>query len=152
MSLNRTTLIGNLGGDPEVRYQANGGAIANLTVATKETWRDKATGEQREHTEWHRVAVFGQQAQFIGEYARKGSQVYVEGKLQTRKWTDQNGIERYTTEIVVNWPQGKVELLGKRSEEPTKPQGQGQKPTAPAQPQNQQQPPSNYDYDEEPPF
>lgn len=100
-SLNKVELIGNLGQDPEVRYMPNGGAVANLTIATSETWKDKQTGEKKEKTEWHRVVIFGKLAEIAGEYLRKGSKVFIEGKLQTRKWSDQQGVERYTTEIVV---------------------------------------------------
>lgn len=100
-SLNKVELIGNLGQDPEVRYMPNGGAVANLTIATSETWKDKQTGEKKEKTEWHRVAIFGKLAEIAGEYLRKGSKVFIEGSLQTRKWQDQAGQDRYTTEIVV---------------------------------------------------
>lgn len=100
--VNKVILVGNLGQDPEVRYMPNGGAVANITLATSESWRDKATGEQKEKTEWHRVVLFGKLAEVAGEYLRKGSQVYIEGALQTRKWTDQAGVEKYTTEVVVN--------------------------------------------------
>ncbi|BBL90054.1 single-stranded DNA-binding protein [Vibrio rotiferianus] len=112
--VNKVIIMGNLGQDPEVKYSANGNAIANITVATSETWRDKATGEQREKTEWHRVALFGKTAEIAGEYLRRGSQVYLEGQLQTRKWQDQNGQDRYTTEVVVQWPSGQMQLLGGR--------------------------------------
>jgi single-strand DNA-binding protein len=97
-SVNKVILIGNLGRDPEVRYLPSGDAVANLNIATTEKWKDKG-GEQQEQTEWHRVAFFGRQAEICGEYLRKGSQVYIEGRLQTRKWTDKDGNERYTTEI-----------------------------------------------------
>jgi single-strand DNA-binding protein len=97
-SVNKVILIGNLGRDPEVRYMPSGDAVANLNIATTEKWKDK-NGEQQEQTEWHRVAFFGRQAEICGEYLRKGSQVYIEGRLQTRKWTDKDGNERYTTEI-----------------------------------------------------
>ncbi|WP_375751532.1 single-stranded DNA-binding protein [Vibrio sp. HN007] len=129
--VNKVILMGNLGGDPEVRYASNGNAIANITIATSETWRDKASGEQREKTEWHRVVLFGKTAEIAGEYLRKGSQVYVEGQLQTRKWQDQNGQDRYSTEVVVQWPTGQMQLLGSRQ------QGQGQ--GAPAMGGQQQQ-------------
>jgi single-strand DNA-binding protein len=111
--VNKVILVGNLGQDPEVRYMPNGGAVANLTLATSETWRDKASGEQKEKTEWHRVVLFGKLAEVAGEYLHKGSQVYIEGALQTRKWTDQAGIEKYTTEIVVNVG-GTMQMLGGR--------------------------------------
>lgn len=111
--VNKVILVGNLGQDPEVRYMPNGGAVANITLATSETWRDKQTGEQKEKTEWHRVVLFGKLAEVAGEYLRKGSQVYIEGALQTRKWTDQAGVEKYTTEIVVNVG-GTMQMLGGR--------------------------------------
>lgn len=91
--VNKVILVGNLGQDPEIRYMPNGGAVANITLATSESWRDKATGEQKEKTEWHRVVLFGKLAEVAGEYLKKGSQVYIEGKLNTRKWTDQAGVD-----------------------------------------------------------
>ncbi len=100
--INKVILIGNLGNDPEVRYMPDGGAVANLTVATSEQWKDKQSGEQQERTEWHRVVMFRRLGEIAGEYLKKGSKVYIEGKLQTRKWQDQNGNDRYTTEIVAN--------------------------------------------------
>ena len=100
--INKVILIGNLGQDPEVRYMPNGNAVANVTVATSETWKDKSSGENQERTEWHRVVFFRRLAEIAGEYLKKGSKVYIEGKLQTRKWQDQNGNDRYTTEIVAN--------------------------------------------------
>ncbi|GLO59750.1 hypothetical protein MACH09_02580 [Vibrio sp. MACH09] len=133
--VNKVIIMGNLGADPEVRYAANGNAIANITIATSESWRDKTSGEQREKTEWHRVALFGKTAEIAGEYLRKGSQVYVEGQLQTRKWQDQSGQDRYTTEVVVQWPTGQMQLLGSRGQN----QGQGQGAPMGGQPQQQQQ-------------
>ena len=100
--VNKVILIGNLGRDPEVRYMPNGGAVANLALATSESWKDKNTGEQQEKTEWHRVVMFRRLAEIAGEYLKKGSKVYIEGKLQTKKWQDNNGQDRYTTEIVAN--------------------------------------------------
>jgi single-strand DNA-binding protein len=100
--INKVILIGNLGQDPEVRYMPNGGAVCNITVATSETWKDKNTGESQERTEWHRVVMFRRLAEIAGEYLKKGSKVYLEGKLQTRKWQDQQGQDRYTTEIVAD--------------------------------------------------
>ncbi len=114
--VNKVILVGNLGSDPEVRYMPSGGAVANITVATSETWRDKATGEQREKTEWHRVALFGKLAEVAGEYLRKGSQVYIEGQLQTRKWQDQSGQDRFTTEVVVQGFNGVMQMLGGRAQ------------------------------------
>lgn len=100
--INKVILIGNLGTDPEVRYMPQGGAVANLTVATSESWTDKATNEKKEQTEWHRVVIYQRLAEIAGEYLRKGSKVYIEGKLKTRKWQDKDGVERYTTEIIAN--------------------------------------------------
>ncbi len=100
--INKVILIGNLGADPEVRYMPQGGAVANMTIATSESWTDKATNERKEQTEWHRIVIYQRLAEIAGEYLRKGSKVYIEGKLKTRKWTDKDGIERYTTEIVAN--------------------------------------------------
>jgi len=100
--INKVILIGNLGQDPEVKYMPNGGAVTNVTIATSESWKDKNTGETQEKTEWHRVVFFRRLAEIAGEYLKKGSKVYIEGKLQTRKWQDQSGNDRYTTEIIAN--------------------------------------------------
>lgn len=108
--INKVILIGHLGRDPEVRYSASGSAIANITLATSEQWRDKQSGEQQERTEWHRVVMFGKLGEIAGEYLKKGSQVYIEGRLQTRKWQDNQGNDRYTTEIVAN----DMQMLGGR--------------------------------------
>ena len=129
--INKVILVGNLGNDPEIRYMPNGGAVANITIATSESWRDKGTGEQREKTEWHRVVLFGKLAEVAGEYLRKGSQVYVEGQLQTRKWQDQSGQDRYSTEVVVQGFNGVMQMLGGRA--------QGGAPMGGGQPQQQQQ-------------
>ncbi|ALD15471.1 single-stranded DNA-binding protein [Buchnera aphidicola (Aphis glycines)] len=112
--VNKVILIGHLGQDPEVRYMPNGNAVVNMTLATSENWKDKNTGENKEKTEWHRVVLFGKLAEIAGEYLRKGSQVYIEGSLQTRKWQDQNGFDRYTTEIIVNIG-GTMQMLGNRN-------------------------------------
>lgn len=109
-SLNKVTLIGNLGKDPEVRYMPNGEAATEVTIATTEAWKDKNTGEQKEATEWHRVKFYRRLAEIAGQYLKKGSQVYVEGKLQTRKWQDKDGQDRYTTEIIAS----EMKMLGKR--------------------------------------
>ncbi|EKD53771.1 MAG: Single-stranded DNA-binding protein [uncultured bacterium] len=102
-SINKVILIGNLGRDPEVRYTPNGLAVANITIATSEAWKDKQTGENQERTEWHRIVLYGRLAEIAGEYLRKGSKIYIEGRLQTRKWQDKNtGQDRYTTEIVAD--------------------------------------------------
>ncbi len=100
--VNKVILVGNLGQDPEVRYMPNGNAVANISVATSETWKDKNTGDNQERTEWHRVVLFRRLGEIAGEYLKKGSKVYIEGKLQTRKWQDQNGQDRYSTEIVAD--------------------------------------------------
>lgn len=110
---NRVELIGNLGADPEVRTMSSGDKVANLTVATSERWRDRTTGDTQERTEWHRVSVWGNSADFCDRYLRKGAKVFVVGKIQTRKWQDRNGDERYSTEIVVRWPQGDIKSLEK---------------------------------------
>lgn len=112
--VNKVILVGNCGQDPEVRYMPNGNAVANVTLATSENYKDKNTGQAVEKTEWHRVVLFGKLAEITGEYVRKGSQIYVEGKLQTRKWTDQQGQEKYTTEIVVDGFTGQMQMLGAR--------------------------------------
>ncbi|MSR15263.1 MAG: single-stranded DNA-binding protein [Gammaproteobacteria bacterium] len=108
--LNKVMLIGNLGADPEIRYTAGGAAIANLRLATAESWRDKESGEQQERTEWHRVVFFGRLAEIAGEYLKKGSQIYVEGRIQTRKWQNKEGQDQYSTEIIAN----EMQMLGGR--------------------------------------
>jgi|SRR5450631_540211 single-strand DNA-binding protein len=108
-SVNKVILIGNLGRDPETRYMPDGGAVTNISVATTDVWKDKQ-GEKQEKTEWHRVAFFGKLAEIAGEYLKKGSQVYVEGRLQTRKWQDKEGVDKYTTEIVAD----RMQMLGSR--------------------------------------
>ena len=108
--VNKVIIVGNLGGDPETRYMPSGSAVTNLTVATNESWKDKQTGEQKERTEWHKVAMFNRLAEIAAEYLRKGSQVYIEGKLRTRKWQDQSGQDRWTTEIIAD----EMQMLGGR--------------------------------------
>ncbi|MEL0647314.1 single-stranded DNA-binding protein [Pseudoalteromonas agarivorans] len=112
--VNKVILVGNLGQDPEVRYMPNGNGVANITLATSDSYKDKNTGQMVDKTEWHRVVFFGKLAEIVGEYCRKGSQIYVEGKLQTRKWTDPQGQEKYTTEIVVDGFTGQMQMLGAR--------------------------------------
>ena len=145
--VNKVIIVGNLGQDPEVRYLPNGGGVANITLATSESWRDKQSGETKEKTEWHRVVLFGKLAEVAGEYLRKGSQVYIEGKLATRKWTDQAGVEKYTTEIHVNVG-GTMQMLGGKQE--------GNQQSKPQQKQRQSSPsPSNeppMDFDDDIPF
>ena len=158
--VNKVIIVGNLGKDPEVRFMPNGGAVANITVATSDTWKDKQTGEQKEKTEWHRVVMFGKLAEIAGEYLKKGSKVYLEGSLQTRKWTNPQGQDQYTTEIVLQGFNGVMQMLdgkssgqqgGFASQNQQAPQQQGQaqnsgfKQQAPQQqggfaPQGQQQP------------
>jgi len=113
--VNKVILVGNCGGDPETRYLPNGNAVTNITLATSDSWKDKNTGQQQERTEWHRVVFFGRLAEIAGEYLRKGAQAYIEGRLQTRKWQDQSGQDRYTTEIVVDIG-GQLQMLGGRSD------------------------------------
>lgn len=150
--VNKCILIGHLGQDPEIRYMPSGGAVANLTLATSESWRDKQTGEMKEKTEWHRVCIFGKLAEIAGEYLRKGSQVYIEGSLQTRKWADQSGQDRYTTEVVVNVG-GSMQMLGGNSgnqagsQQPERQSQQSQQ----RQPAQQNEPPQDWD-DQEIPF
>ncbi len=108
--VNKVIIVGNLGQDPETRYMPSGAAVTNFTVATNESWKDKQTGEQKERTEWHRVAMFNRLAEIAAEYLRKGSQVYIEGKLRTRKWQGQDGQDRYTTEIIAD----EMQMLGGR--------------------------------------
>jgi single-strand DNA-binding protein len=116
-SVNKVILVGNLGRDPEVRRMTSGEPVVNLSVATSESWRDKASGERKEKTEWHRVVIFNENLAKVAEqYLRKGSKVYIEGQLTTRKWTDKDGQEKYSTEVVVNRFRGELQLLDSRSE------------------------------------
>ena len=137
-ALNKVQIIGNCGDDPTIRYMPNGNAVANLTLATSEKWKDKNTGEPKEETEWHRIVAFGKLAEIIGEYVRKGSKLYIEGKLKTRKWTDQQGQEKYTTEIVVDGFSGQMIMLdskegGSQSQGAQNNQGYEPQQNAPAQ-------------------
>ncbi|MBV8535276.1 MAG: single-stranded DNA-binding protein [Alphaproteobacteria bacterium] len=114
-SVNKVILVGNLGRDPEIRSFQNGGRVANLSVATSENWRDKATGERKERTEWHRVAIFNDRlVEVVEKYLKKGAKVYIEGQLETRKWTDQSGQEKYTTEVVLRQFRGELTMLDGR--------------------------------------
>lgn len=136
--VNKVIIVGTLGNDPEVKYSASGSAIVNISVATSEQWKDKQTGEKKEQTEWHRVVIFGKLAEVAGEYLRKGSQVYIEGQLRTRKWTDSNGVDRYTTEIVIQQMGGVMQMLGGKRDD----SGQQQRQQSGQQhPQRQQQTP-----------
>ncbi len=133
--VNKVILVGRLGKDPEVRYTQDNKAIANITLATSETWKDKNTGQKHEKTEWHRCVFFGGVAGVVAEYLKKGSQIYIEGKLQTRKWQDQSGQDKYTTEIVVDGFSGVMQMLDARSDNNT-PQ-QSNAPQQPSQPKQQ---------------
>jgi single-strand DNA-binding protein len=171
--INKVILVGNCGQDPETRYMPSGGAVTNISIATSESWKDKQTGQPQERTEWHRVVFFNRLAEIAGEYLRKGSQVYVEGSLRTRKWQDQGGQDRYTTEIVAS----EMQMLGGRTEAAMQNRQQGsqdsgpdygggysqQAAPAPAQNYNQQKPapskpqqpqaPANFDsFDDDIPF
>ena len=162
--INKVILIGNVGGDPEVRYMPNGNAVANVTLATTDSWKDKQSGQQQERTEWHRVVFFGRLAEIVGEYVRKGSKLYIEGRLQTREW-EKDGVKRYTTEIVVDIG-GQMQLLDGRPQggegmaprpqqsrpapqRQAAPQQQAQQPAQ--QPQAQQMPDSD-SFDDDIPF
>lgn len=144
--VNKVILIGNLGKDPEVRYSPNGGAVANITLATSESWKDKNTGEQVDKTEWHRVVFFRRLAEIAGEYLKKGSKVYIEGKLQTRKWQDKDGNDRYTTEIVAN----EMQMLDSRSGGSTSYNQQAAAPTSSTS--NEPAMASAADFDDDIPF
>jgi single-strand DNA-binding protein len=123
-SVNKVILIGNLGKDPETKYLSSGDAVTNFTVATTESWKDKATNEKKEAAEWHRISAFGKLAEICGEYLKKGSQVYIEGKIKTRKWQDKEGVDRYTTEITAD----QMRMLGSaKSESTERPAKQAQK-------------------------
>ncbi len=130
--VNKCIILGNVGQDPEVRYSPSGMCFCNVSIATSESWKDKQSGEQKERTEWHRIVLQGKLAEIAGEYLKKGSQAYFEGKLQTRKWQDQSGQDKYTTEIVVDSFTGVMQLLG------GKPQGQQGQQQAGTQQQRQQ--------------
>jgi single-strand DNA-binding protein len=122
--INKVILVGNLGQDPEIRYTADGRPIANFSIATSESWKDKNSGERREKTEWHRIVIFGPLAEIAGQYLSKGRQVYLEGKLQTRKWQGQDGQDRYTTEVVID-QRGTMQMLGTRDGGGGRPAGGG---------------------------
>lgn len=146
--VNKVILVGKLGQDPEIRHMNNGGAVANLSVATSESWRDKSTGENKEVTEWHRVVIFGKLAEIAGEYLRKGSQVYLEGQLKTRKW-EKDGVERYTTEIHIPMMGGVMQMLGGKQEggQQQQPQQQQNQNKPAPQPQGNNEPPMEFDDD-----
>lgn len=154
--INKVIILGTLGQDPEVKYMPSGGAVCNLSLATSEQWNDKSTGEKKEQTEWHRVVIFGKLAEIAGEYLRKGSQVYIEGQLRTRKWTDQAGQEKYTTYVVVNIG-GTMQMLGGKRDDSSQqqprqqsgqqPQRQQQQSPKQQSPQGGNEPPMDFDDD-----
>jgi len=157
--INKVIIVGNLGQDPEVRFMPNGTAVANFTVATGETWKDKQTGEQKEKTEWHRIVIYQRLAEIAGEYLKKGSKVYLEGRLHTRKWQNQQGQDQYTTEIIVSdmqmldsRPQGQAapQQGGYQQNAPAQQQGSYQKPAPQAQYQNQGYAPAQGGYQQKP--
>lgn len=162
--INKVIILGTLGQDPEVKYMPSGGAVCNLSLATSEQWNDKATSEKKEQTEWHRVVIFGKLAEVAGEYLRKGSQVYIEGKLRTRKWTDQSGVEKYTTEIVLQPMNGVMQMIGGKSSDNGNQQSQQRQQSGsnqqsgwgkPQQPSSTQKTPANeppMDFDDDIPF
>jgi len=156
IGINKVILIGNLGKDPEVKYMPSGDAVANVTLATSETWNDKSTGEKKEKTEWHRVVFFGKLAEIVGQYCKKGSKIYVEGQLQTRKWQAQDGSDRYSTEVVVRGFNGTMQMLDSRGGDsggyaPAQAAG---KAAAPAKPQQAAPAPAMVDdsFDDDIPF
>jgi single-strand DNA-binding protein len=140
-SVNKVIIVGNLGRDPETRYMPSGDAMTSITVATTDTWKDKATGEKKEQVEWHRISFFGKLAEIAGQYLKKGSQVYIEGSLRTRKYTDKDGVEKYATEIKADT----MQMLGSRS-------GDQQQSAAPAARQQRQAPAQNDFAGEDIPF
>ncbi len=143
--INKVILIGHLGQDPEVRYMPNGNAVANVSIATSESWKDKSSGEQQERTEWHRVVFFRRLAEIVGEYLKKGSKVYIEGKLQTRKWQDKNGQDRYTTEIIAD----QMQMLDSRGGSSAEFEHRG---SAPSQSNSAPPPPQDEGFDDDIPF
>jgi len=167
-SINKVILVGNLGQDPEVKYMPSGGAVTNISIATTDTWKDKSTGEKKENTEWHRVVFFNRLAEIVGEYLRKGSQVYIEGNLRTRKWQDQSGADRYSTEIVAREmqmlggraggssdfaPQQQQSQQGGGAPQQSAPQQNAPQQQAPQQAPQQSAPPQNFDnFDDDIPF
>lgn len=150
--INKVILIGNLGADPEIRYTQSNTAIANISIATSESWKDKQTGEQKEQTEWHRCVAYRRLAEICGEYLNKGSKVYVEGRLQTRKWTDNNNVDRYTTEIVINDLQMLDNKPSGGNQSGQQSQGNQRQQSAPSQGNQGQSGGNAPDFDEDIPF
>jgi single-strand DNA-binding protein len=144
--VNKAIIVGTLGQDPEIRYTANGGAVANVSVATNEEWKDKSTGEKQERTEWHRIVIFGKLAEIVQQYLKKGAQAYFEGRIQTRKWQDNEGKDRYSTEIVAH----EMQMLGGRSEGGQQQRPQPQQNTAHGRASPQQDAPVDDGFDDIP--
>jgi single-strand DNA-binding protein len=145
--INKVILIGNLGNDPDTRYTANGAAVANISLATTDSWKDKESGEQQDRTEWHRIVFFNRLAEIVSEYLKKGAQVYIEGRLQTRKWQDKDGNDRYTTEIVAN----EMQMLGGRGSNASAPM-ESAPASRPAAPATTQSSPADNFVDDDIPF
>ena len=147
--VNKVILIGNLGNDPEVRFMPNGQAVANLSIATSESWKDKDSGEKRDHTEWHRIVLYRRLAEIAGEYLKRGSKVYLEGKLRTRKWADQNGQDRYSTEVIAD----ELQMLDRAGEgAPTSNYNSTPRQAPASAPQAQQPAPATSEFDDDIPF
>lgn len=146
--INKVILVGNLGADPDTRYMPNGGAVTNLSLATSESWKDKQTGEPKERTEWHKVAMFGRLAEISAEYLRKGSQVYIEGKIRTRKWQDKDGNDRWTTEVIAD----EMQMLGGRGGGGGAPMGGNEGYSQPSQPAQPSRGGGGDDFDDDIPF
>ena len=146
--INKVIIVGNLGGDPETRYMPSGSAVTNLTVATNESWKDKQTGEQKDRTEWHKVAMFNRLAEVAAEYLRKGSQVYIEGKLRTRKWQDKSGQDRWTTEIIAD----EMQMLGGRGGGGSAPMNSSSDSSSDSAPSSAPPKPGPDDFDDDIPF
>lgn len=143
MSVNKVILVGNLGNDPETRHLANGSTVANISVATSESWKDKQTGEKKSKTEWHRVVFFNRLAEVVSEYLKKGSKIYIEGRLQTEKWTDKNGIERYTTKVYGD----RMQMLGYPPEQQNQPNNKPAQENKGVPSFNNENPPPSFDDD-----
>ncbi|MBS9780915.1 MAG: single-stranded DNA-binding protein [Gammaproteobacteria bacterium] len=153
--INKAIIVGNLGNDPEMKYLPNGDAVTNISVATSESWTDKQSGQPHERVEWHRIVAYRKLAEIMGQYLKKGSQVYIEGKIQTRKWTDQNGIERYTTEIIADQMQMLGGKFDNQNQQNMANNGASQSNVSNNQPQasqNNQQPQADDDFSDSIPF
>ncbi len=156
--VNKVIIVGNLGQDPETKYMPNGDAVVNMSIATSDSWIDKQTGEKKEKTEWHRVVIFSKLAEIAGKYLAKGSKVYLEGKLRTRKWQDQSGQDRYSTEVVLDGFNSTMQMLSAKGENQQQPQAQSnaqqntQPPAQQAMPQQQQPAPADGGFDDPIPF